>query len=152
MSFTVQWSYTGAQSTEINLVGQQDKWRSFNSAIISQNESGLEILVVTNQTDKTWNRAYLPILISSSNDNPIHFTLEYASKSYLGNATFQAQVRHNSSKVLWNIALNNTSAQLITKSFTLPSSILNRPLEFRLYITTKWTAQQSLDVKKTTLI
>jgi hypothetical protein len=151
ISFTVQWSHTGAQKTEINLIGQQNKWQPFGAAIIKQNESGLEILVVTNQTDKTWNRAYLPMRINSSDANPIHFTLEYASKSYLGNATFLAQVRDNSSKVLWSGGLKNTDGQLFNKTFTPPSSMLNRPVEFRFNVITNGTGEHALEVKKATI-
>jgi hypothetical protein len=122
MSFTAQWSHTGAQSTEINLNGQQTKWQPFSAAIISQNESSLEDLVVTNHTDKLWNRAYLQIRISSSNANSIHFTLEYTSESYVGNVTFQAEVRDNSSKILWNNGLNNISAQLINNTLLFPAA------------------------------
>jgi hypothetical protein len=110
MSFTAQWFHTGAQNTETNLIGQHTIWQPFCAAIISQNDSSLKILVVTNHIDKLWDCAYLPIRISSSNANSIHFTLEYASKSYLGNVTFLAEVRDNRSKVLWNNAVNNTSA------------------------------------------
>jgi protein-S-isoprenylcysteine O-methyltransferase Ste14 len=113
MSFIAQCSYSGAQNAEINVIGQQTIWQPFSAAIISQNESGLEILVVTNHTHKLWNGAYLLIRISSSIANSIHFTLGYWSKSYLGNVTFLAQVRDNSSNVLWNGLFNNTSSQLI---------------------------------------
>jgi hypothetical protein len=140
------------QSTDINLLGQQAKWQPFSAAIISQNESGLEIIVVTNETHKTWNRAYLPMRISSasnaSNATSIPFLLEYASKSNLGNASFQAQIRDNSSKVLWTGYLNNTGGQLIHKSFTLPSSILNRPVELRFNVITNGTGEHTFDVKK----
>jgi len=151
MSFTLQWSHTGAQSTEINLLRQEAKWKPFGAAIISQNESSLEILVVTNETDKTWNRAYLPMRISSSNATSIPFTLEYASKSYLGNATFQAQVRDNSSKVLWTGYFKNTGGQLFNKTFTIPSSILNRPVEFRFNVVTNGTGEHTFEVNKATM-
>ena len=70
--YTAQCSHSGAQNAEINVIGQQTIWQPFSAAIISQNESGLEILVVTNHTHKLWNRAYLPIRISSSNANSVH--------------------------------------------------------------------------------
>jgi hypothetical protein len=153
MSFTVLWTHTGAQTTEINLLGQQAKWQPHSAAIISHNESGLEIIVVTNETHKTWNRAYVPMRISSSsNATSIPFTLEYASKSNLGNASFQAQIRDNSSsKALWTGYLNNTGGQLIHKSFTLPSSILNRPVELRFNVVTNGTGEHTFDIKKATM-
>jgi hypothetical protein len=134
----------------MNMIGQQTKWQPAGAARISQNDSNLEILVVTNQTDKTWNRAYLPMRISS-NANSIHFTVEYASKSNLGNATFVAQVRDNSSKVLWSGYLMNTGDQLFNKTFTLPNSILNRPVEFRFNVITNGTGEHALDIKKATM-
>ena len=150
MSLTAQWSHTGARTTELNLLGQQTKWRPFSEAIINQDEGRLEILVVTNETDKKWNRAYLPMRISSSNATSIPFTLEYASKSNLGNATFQAQIRE-SSKVLWTGYLNNTGGQLLNKTFSLPNSILNRPVEFRFNVVTNGTGEHTFDVKKATM-
>ena len=135
----------------MNLIGQQTKWQPAGAAHISQNNSDLEILVVTNKTDKTWNRAYLPMRISS-NANSIHFTVEYASKSNSGNATFVAQVRDNSSKVLWRGYLeNNTGNQLFNRTFTLPNSILNRPVEFRFNVITNGTGDHVLDIKKATM-
>ena len=135
----------------MNLIGQQTKWQPAGAAHISQNDSNLEILVVTNKTDKTWNRAYLPMRILS-NASSIHFTVEYASKSNSGNATFVAQVRDNSSKVLWRGYLeNNTGNQLFNKTFTLPNSILNRPVEFRFNVITNGTGDHVLDIKKATM-
>jgi hypothetical protein len=151
LSFTASWTYTGAQRTEMNLIGNQTKWQPAGAAHISQNNSDLEILVVTNKTDKTWNRAYLPMRILS-NASSIHFTVEYASKSNLGNATFVSQVRDNSSKVLWSGYLeNNTGNQLFNRTFTLPNSILNRPVEFRFNVITNGTGDHVLDIKKATM-
>ena len=135
----------------MNLIGQQTKWQPAGAAHISQNNSDLEILVVTNKTDKTWNRAYLPMRILS-NASSIHFTVEYAAQSKLGNASFLEQVRDNSSKVLWRGYLeNNTGNQLFNKTFTLPNSILNRPVEFRFNVITNGTGDHVLDIKKATM-
>jgi hypothetical protein len=151
MSFT-EWSHTEAQTTKIDLLGQQAKWQPHSGAIINQNKSSLEIIVITNETDKTWHRAYLPVRISSSNATSIPFTLEYASKSNLGNASFQAQIRDNSSsKALWTGYLNNTGGQLFNKTFTLPSSILNRPVELRFNVVTNGTGEHTFDIKKATM-
>ena len=152
LSFTATWSDIGAQRTEINLIGKQTKWQPAGPAHISQNDSNLEILAVTNKTDKTWNHAFLPMRIMS-NANSIHFTVEYASKSNLGNATFVAQIRDNSSKILWSGYLeNNTGDQLFNKTFTLPNSILNRPVEFRFNVITNGTGDHALDIKKATMM
>jgi len=150
ISLTAHWCHTAAQTTEVNLLGHETKWRPFSEAIINQDQGRLEILVVTNETDKKWNRAYLPMRISSPNATSVPFTLEYASKSNLGNATFQAQIRE-SNKVLWTGYLNNTDGQLFNKTFTLPSSILNRPVEFRFNVVTNGTGEHTFDVNKATM-
>ena len=167
ITFTGQWSRALAQNADINLLGQNSTWRPFSAAIVIQNDTSLEILVATNHTDKSFHRAYLPMRISSSNPTSFPFTLptgisssnatsipfalEYASKSNLGNATFQAQVRDNSTKVIWTGYLNNTGGQLYNKTFSLPSSILNRPVEFRFNIVTNGTGEHTFDVKKATM-
>lgn len=152
ITFTAQWSPALAQNADINLLGQNSTWRPFSAAIVSQNDTSLEILVVTDNTDKLWNRAYLPIRILSSTNSTnssVNFTLEYASKSYVGNASFLAEVRDNSSNaIIWSFTLNNTNGQLFNKSFNLPSSILNKVVEVRFYVASTGPGEHTFQVQK----
>ena len=155
ITFTGQWSPALAQNADINLLGQNSTWHPFSAAIVSQNDTSLEILVATNHTDKLWNRAYLPIRIlapTNTTNSSVQLTLEYASKSYVGNGSFLAQVRDNStSAIIWTSPLNNTNGQLFNKTFTLPSSILNKVVEVRLYATSTGPGEHTLEVKKATM-
>ena len=141
-----------AQNPEISLLSQQTVWQPFAAAIVTQNQSGLDILVVTNFTTELWNRGYLPISINSSDNKPMLFNLQYSSDSYQGNARLIAEVRDNkSSEVLWSHGLNNTRGQLSDQFFVLPATVLNKPVEFRLYIITEGVGEHSMTVKKASL-
>jgi hypothetical protein len=141
-----------AQNFKINLIHRQFIWKPFSAAILSQNDSQLNIFVLTDHTKKLWNRAYLPIKINATENSSLHFNLEYATLSYLGNATFMAEVRDNlTSEVLWSSRLNYTSGQFTNTTFILPTTVLNKAVEFRLVIITTERAQHSLDVKRATL-
>ena len=155
-----QWPWGMAQSQEINLIDNNHTWKPFRDAIISQNESGLEILVVTNHTGKIYSRAFLPTQINSTMNKSHILNLDYASESLKGNVTFMAQIRDNtskvtnnsSSKVLWNNALNNTNGQLSNETFTIPGKITNKPVELRLYAITNGPGEHILTVKKASIM
>jgi hypothetical protein len=153
MLFMFQWSGAQAQNLEINLIHKDYLWKPFSAAIVSQNGTDLNMIVVTDSNNKSWNRAYLPIKINSTTNNSVIFDLNYSTISNSGNATFFSEVRDNSSnKVLWSHFLNNnTNGQFTNGSFTLPSDIKNKPLEFRLYIATNGSGEHALDVKKAVL-
>jgi hypothetical protein len=165
---TSQWPGGAAQSQEIilipsqeiNLIDNKHTWKPFGDTIISQNESNLEIVVVTAHKDKTQSRAFFPTQINSTMNTSLILTFDYASKSSKGNATFLAEIRGNtgevidnsSSKILWHNRLNNTNGQLSNEVFTIPSNILNRPVEFRLYAFTNGPGEHVLTVKKATIM
>jgi len=141
-----------AQNFKINLIHKQFIWKPYSAAILSQNDTDLSIVAITNTTEKLWNRGYLPIQLNYTNGSSILFNLEYATLSDLGNATFSSEVRDNmTNTVLWSSKLTNTNGQLSNNTFALPFTMLNKPVEFRLYIITNETGQHSLDVKKATL-
>ena len=138
-----------AQNFKINLIHKQFIWKPYSAAILSQNDTDLSIVALTNTTEKLWNRGYLPIQLNYTNGSSILFNLEYATLSDLGNATFMSEVRDNvTNTVLWSSKLTNTNGQLSNNTFALPATILNKPVEFRLVIITNETGQHSLDVKK----
>jgi hypothetical protein len=156
---TSQWPWGMAQSQEINLIDNKHIWKPFRDTIISQNASGLEILVVTNHTDKVYSRAFLPTQINSAMNKSL-LNLDYASQSTKGNATFGAEIRGNtsevtdnsSSKILWHGRLNNTNGVLSNGTFTLPNHIINLPIELRLYAITNGPGEHILTVKKASIM
>ena len=146
------WPSALAQIQEINILDQKNIWKPFSAAILAQNNTELNVLVVTNNNSTLWNRAYLQTQINgSANKSPI-LDLDYESKSYLGNATFLSEIRDNSSNRLWHKFLNDTSGVLTKSTFTLPNHILNQPIEFRLYLITNGSGEHTLDVKRANLI
>lgn len=148
-SFLLQIPSARAQNPKIDLIGSQTIWQPFAAAIVTQNDTSLDILVVSNFTNELWNRAYLPITINSSDNKPTLFNLVYASDSYSGNATFIAEIRDNkTSKVLWSDSLNNTRGQYRDQFFVLPVSVLNSQVEFRLYIISDGPGEHAMTIKK----
>ena len=107
-----------------------------------------------------YNRAFLPIQINSTMNKSLILNLDYASQSARGNATFLAEIRDNSSevtdnssnKILWYNRLNNTNGQLSNETHAIPSNIVNRPVELRLYAITNGTGEHILDVKKASIV
>jgi hypothetical protein len=151
-SFVVQWPSAIAQIQEINLIGQQNIWKPFAAAILSQNSTDLNTIVVTDNNGTLWNRIFLQTQINSTTNNSQILNLDYASKSFLGNATFFAEIRgKNSSNILWDSFLNNTNGVLSNKTFTVHNNILNQPIEFRLYVATNGPGEHILHVKKASL-
>jgi len=139
-------------SQEINLIDNKHTWKPYGHTIISQNQSNLQIVVVTNYKDKTYSRAFLPTQINSSMNKSL-LTLDYASQSNKGNATFLAEIRDiNGSEIFWYNRLNNTNGQLSNETHTIPSNIVNRPLELRLYAITNGPGEHILTVKKASII
>jgi len=149
-----------AQSQEINLIDNKHTWKPFVDATVSQNQSNLHMVVVTTHNDTMYNRAFLPVQINSTMNKSLILNLDYASQSARGNATFMAEIRDNSSKVtdnssnkiLWYNGLNNTNGQLSNETHTIPSNIVNRPVELRLYAITNGTGEHILDVKKASIM
>jgi len=128
-------------------------WKPFSSAIISQNASDLDIIVVPDFNGKLWNRAYLPLQINSTTSSSLPFNLIYLAKSSTGNASFFSEIRDNSSnKVMWSNFLNNTSGQFTNQTFMLPNSVLNKPVEFRFYVVTTGPGEHELLIKRANLI
>lgn len=152
-SFVGHWPSVIAQIQEINLIGPQNIWKPFAAAILSQNNTDLNIMVKTDNTGTLWNRAFLQTQINSTTNKTQILNLDYASKSFLGNATFFAEIRgKNISDILWSSFLNNTNGVLSNSTWTLPNHILNQPIEFRLYVATNGTGEHILHVKKASIM
>lgn len=136
------------QIRAVNLVDENHIWKPWYDAKILQKDSKLKISVNTNNTNKIFSRAFLPMQINSTTGDPILLTLDYSSESLKGDATFLAQIRDNKgSKILWSSRLNNPNGQSTTETFFLPSDIANKPVELRLNIITQAPGEHCLTIK-----
>jgi hypothetical protein len=148
-AITIQSLPVFALDTKINLIDEQHMWLPFSAAFVSQNFTGLNIIVSTSYNDTLFNRAYLPIEIMSDTNNSLLFALQYSAISNSGNAAFFSEIRDNkTNEILWSTFLNDTGDQSVNQTFSLPPTILNKPLEFRFYIWTQGPGDHMLDVKK----
>ena len=75
-SFVGQWSSAIAQNQEINLIGQQNIWKPFGPAILSQNNTDLNIIVKTDNNGKLWNRIFLQTQINSTTNKSLILNLD----------------------------------------------------------------------------
>jgi len=143
--FTVQAQPLNATGLLGNLTDENHDWKPWFETNVTQTNGNLTISIINNHTQKLFNRAFLQTQLNTSTIAPLVLTLDYATRSAKGNATFMAEIRDNSSevtdnnsnKILWSTFLNETSGKLLNDAFTLPSNVLNKPIEFRLYIITE---------------
>jgi len=143
--FVVQAQPLNATELLGNLTDGNHDWQPWFETNVTQTNGNLTISLINDHTQKLFNRAFLQTQLNTSTIAPPVLTLDYASQSVSGNATFMAEIRDNSSevtdnsssKILWSEFLNETSGKLVNNAFTLPSNVLNKPIEFRLYIITE---------------
>jgi Dolichyl-phosphate-mannose-protein mannosyltransferase len=139
---------------KINLLDRSHIWDSVNYAKVTSDTKaeGLNITVKTDAQEEVFNRAVLHTKINSNKTFP-SLSLTYSSKSIAGNAIFYMEIRDASTnKILWHFLLDNTSGNLTSKSFVLPTEIADKEIEFRLYIITHGPGVHILTVKNASLI
>lgn len=138
-------------SSVLNLIGENNIWKPVNSAEVMHDESNLLIYVnIDNnntRTGKVYNRAVLQTQINATLYPPV-LNLDYTSQSLSGNATFYAQILDNDGKIMWAKYLANTGGKLADETFSLPSNIIDEPIEFRLYVITDAPGEHILAVTK----
>jgi hypothetical protein len=125
-----------------NLTDEHHNWKPSKSTNVTQTNGNLTISIITENPKKIFNRAFLQTQVNSSIIVPPILTLDYASKDILHPPNRKpvsiVEIRgDNNSKILWSAFLNDTSGKLRNDLFLLPSSVLNKPIEFRLYIITE---------------
>ena len=125
-----------------NLTDENHNWKPFKPTNVSQTNGNLTISIITENPKKIFNRAFLQTQVNSSIIAPPVLTLDYASKHVLHPPNRKPilimEIRgDNSSKILWSAFLNDTSGRLLNETFLLPSNVLNKPIQFRLYIITE---------------
>jgi hypothetical protein len=133
-----------------NLIDEKNIWKPVNSAEVIHGESNLLIYVnVDNNihTGKLYNRAVLQTQIDTALYPPV-LDLDYTSQSLSGSAIFYAEILDNDGKIMWGRNLTNTGGKLADETFSLPSNIIDKPIEFRLYVITDAPGEHVLTVRK----
>jgi Dolichyl-phosphate-mannose-protein mannosyltransferase len=137
-------------SSVLNLIDENNIWKPVNLAGVMHDERNLLIYVnIDNNvhTGKQYNRAVLQTQINTALYPPV-LDLEYTSQSLSGNATFYAEILDNDGKIMWARHLTNTGGKLADETFSLPSNIIDEPIEFRLYVITDAPGEHFLTVTK----
>lgn len=138
--------YKFDKSDGINLIDKNYTWVSFGNANVFQTNNTLYIGVDTKDPNKVYHRAILQTELILN--PPLLFSLEYASQSIIGNATFYAEISDNHTKqILWGYVLGNSLGKMVTETFQLPNEIAERSLEIKFYIITNESGQHLLTVK-----
>jgi hypothetical protein len=60
----------------------QNIWMPFAAAILSQNNTDLNTIVVTDNNGKLWNRIFLQTQINSTTNKSLILNLDYGSRSW----------------------------------------------------------------------
>jgi hypothetical protein len=138
-----------SSSSVINLIDEKNVWKSINFADIMHDDGNLLIRVNINnnaQTEKLYNRAVLHTQINMTS-RPLALDLDYTSQSLSGNATFNVEILDNDGNIMWGTILTNTDGNLADETFILPNTIVDKPVEFRLYVITDGTGEHILTVR-----
>jgi Dolichyl-phosphate-mannose-protein mannosyltransferase len=140
------------QSKIINLIDQNHIWKHVNYAKVFQQNGSLNITVNTRKSGEVFNRAALQTQVNLTK-KPLLLSFNYASKSIEGKAKFYIEVRDkNRANVFWYFLLSNTFGKTITERYILPSTIVDRAIEFRIYLTTNGPGEHDLIVKNASIV
>ena len=125
-----------------NLTDKSHNWKPFGSTDVSQINGNLTISIVSENAQKIYNRAFLHTKLNSSVNAPLLLNFDYASKHliYPSNSKPMLVVEIREEKtdeILWTAFLSDTSGKILNDTFLLPSNVLNKPIEFKLYIITQ---------------
>jgi glucose/arabinose dehydrogenase len=140
--FIVQAQPVNATGLLANLTDENHHWKPFSTTNVSQTNGNLTISIINNNTQKIFNRASLQTQLNTSTIAPPILTLDYASKHLLyppaRKPINSVEIRDvKSGNILWSALLNETSGKSLNDSYVLSSNVLNKPIEFRLYIITE---------------
>jgi hypothetical protein len=134
----------------VNLIGQGNIWRPHNYANIQYKglNNTLTVHVKAETSEITFNRITLQKWFTIS-EKPLLLSLLYSSQSVVSNARFYLDIVDNSTKkVLWSNPLDNTKGEYKNEGFVIPSMVLAKPLEVRLFIITNATGEHTLNLKR----
>lgn len=135
----------------INLLDSDHVWEPATDLKLSQNDSTLSLVIDTNSTGKEFNRAILNTHLQPT-EEPHLLSLEYASNSSFGIATFLLQVKDKVNNKYWTQLLDSTSGLFGKEIFVLPDYIIGNPVEVRLTGVTVGSGQHTLVVKEAAVL
>jgi Dolichyl-phosphate-mannose-protein mannosyltransferase len=140
-----------SKGSAINLIDTDHVWEPAMDLKLSQNNSSLEMMIDTNNTGKEFNRAVLNTYLNST-ERPLLFSLNYASNSSYGNATFLIQVKEIEDNKYWTQLLYHTTGHFRKDLFVLPDYLVGKAVEVRLTGVTKGPGQHTLNVKEAVVL
>jgi hypothetical protein len=155
---------TNLQSNSINILNQTSfSWNPVNYATISQTNDTLDITVDTQNPNQIYNRAYMQTQLNTQGAGqqaegqnvPLVLSLSYAAKTLEGNATFVVDVfDQNNQRQHTSAILKPTSGaeqQTLTNERLILENMINKPIEFRLYVITNGPGSHILAVQNATI-
>lgn len=135
----------------IDLINANYTWKSFGQTTIVQNVHDLIIAVGTDKAEKIFNRGFMQTQLRLA-EKPLQLSLDYNVETKIGNASYAIEIKDPSSNaIIFNHVLNNTEGNLTSQTFLLPKNIVNKPLEFRIYVITDGPGQHALSVRKVSI-
>ena len=141
------YKYNPSIAGSISLIDKTHTWKGFGQTTVVQNINDLIIAAGTDRIGKIYNRAYLPTEIKLM-DKPLLLSFDYKVETKIGNASYSVEVRDvNYNKVVFNSLLNSDPGSSSSQTFLLPSHLVNKPVEFRVYIVTDGPGHHSLSIK-----
>jgi hypothetical protein len=137
----------------LNLTDGSYVWKAWERASVWQEHNILSIDVNTNNTNETFNHAYMSTRINSTSDEPLFLTVQYSTYPANGTATYVAEMKDISKgKSLWVAKLDNTFGQTATNTFVLPNHIVGKEVELRIHIITQEPGGYSITVRNMMII
>jgi hypothetical protein len=145
------YKYIPNATGSVNLIDMNHEWQAFGQTTVVQKPGNLFIAVVTDKQQKIYNRAYLQTVLKLE-EKPLVFRLDYEVVAKIGNATYAVEIRDpNTNRIVFNSLLNYTVSSSSRESFLLPRDIVNKPLEFRIYVATEGRGQHVLSVTEASI-
>jgi hypothetical protein len=145
------YKYTPSPGETIDLIDENHDWKSFGQTSVVQSTGNLIIAVGTDKEEVIHNRGYLQTELKLG-QRPLLLSLDYIIDTKIGNVTYSVEIRDGKGeKILFNSLLNNTAGISSSQTFLLPPDIVNKPLEFRIYIITESPGQHALTIRKATI-
>lgn len=126
-------------------------WKSGLGAKILQTNDELSMIIDTDSDEKLYNRAYLDTQLNSTTASPpLELSLLYSFKSIDGNnATLAIEIRDKDNDSI--LSSNSFDKNQTSARFALTESILDRPIEIRIYVITQEPGSYVLVVKEASI-
>ena len=142
------YKYTPSPIGSIDLIDKGHIWRPFGQTTVVQNVHDLILAAGTDRNETIYNRAYLQTEIKLA-EKPLLLSVEYEVETKIGEASYSVEIRDiKDNNIVFNGLLNSTSSGTSTETFILPGNLVNKPVEFRIYIVTEGPGQHSISIKK----